>query len=176
MNHLPKPRSVWIRRSLFVLGGLLLLPAMVAHAQEQKPRIELKTSGAREVVRDNHGKKVVELLPASEAGSGETLVYTTEYHNSGQGSAKEVTVVSPIPANTVYVDGSAAGRNCKILYSLNQGATFHEPPLYVKTRDPAGREISVPATPEQITKIKWIVQTPVKAGERGTTTYKVRIK
>lgn len=162
--------------NILVLLAFIILPAGYSRAAAEKPRIELKASCVRQVIHDLNGQKSVELVPATESASGDTLVYSTEYHNSGKSSAEKVTVVSPIPANTIYVDGSAGGENSKILFSLNQGATYQPPPLTIKTRNTQGEEVTLPAPPELITHIKWIVQIPVKPGGRGITTYKVVVK
>lgn len=162
--------------NIIVLLTLIIVPAGHSRAAAEKPRIELKASCVRQVVHDLNGQKTVELVPATESASGDTLVYSTEYHNSGKSSAEKVTVVSPIPANTVYVDGSAVGENSKILFSLNQGLSYQEPPLMLKTRNKQGKEVTLPAPPEMITHIKWIVQIPVKPAGQGTTTYKVVVK
>lgn len=171
-----KKKSVQTLWTTLVLFTLFILPTKQALADTERPRIELEIHSMRQVIQNINGAKTTVLLPATEGARGETLIYTTNYRNSGKGSAKDVAIVSPIPANTVYIDGSADGKDCKILFSLNQGATYQSPPLTIKTRNSAGEEITIPAPPEMITHIKWIVQIPVKPGGRGTTTYKVNVK
>jgi len=159
-----------------LLAALLLLQAGIAFAQEQQPRIVLQISGQKEVIRIRDGKKAVILEPMDKIGTGDVLVYTVTYLNSGKSLARDVTVVNPIPEHTVYIPGSAAGRDTKILFSINGGATYLEPPVFYKSRDNAGKEIVQPATPEMYTHIKWIVQTPVTPNVKGTTNFKVKVK
>ena len=159
-----------------LLAVPLLLMAGISFAQEQQPRIVLEVSGQKEVVRTKDGKKTVLLEPMDRIGTGDVLVYTVTYRNSGKSVARDVTVVNPIPQHTVYIPESAAGRDTKILFSINGGATYLEPPVLYKSRDNAGKEIVQPATPEMYTHIKWIVQTPVNPNAKGTTTFKVKVK
>lgn len=154
----------------------LLLAASAGLAGEPTPRIELTVAGQKEVVRIRDGQSVVTLAPMDRIASGDVLVYTVTYRNSGTSIAKDVTVVDPIPANTVYIPGSAAGADTTILFSIDGGATFREPPVLYKGRDSAGKEIVQPAPPEMYTHIKWIVRTPVNPNGTGTTRFKVKVK
>jgi len=49
------------------------------------------------------------LVDRSEASSGDTLSYSIRLINRGTASARDVTVVDPIPAGTSYVAGSVSG-------------------------------------------------------------------
>jgi len=155
---------------------LLLIMATGAYAAEQKPKIELKNSAAKEIVRIKDGRQIVELLPVVKTARGDILVYTVSYRNSGQSEARNVTVVDPIPEGATYMPGSAAGQNSKILFSINGGATYIEPPVLYKSLDASGKEITGPASPEMYTHVKWIVQVPLKPGETGKASFKVKVK
>ena len=168
-------RKIGWRWSVILITALLLA-ATTAFANEQNPRIVLKVSGEKEVVRIKDGKKVVQLVPMDKIKSGDVLLYTVTYLNSGKSMAKDVTVVDPIPVNSVYIPESAAGKDTKILFSINGGATYVEPPVMHKIRDNAGNEIIRPAPPEMYTHIKWIVQTPVNPNTTGKITFKVKVK
>lgn len=152
-----------------------LLTALSSFAEELKPKVELMVRGEKEVVRVRNGKKAVELAPLDNARGGDVLLYTVTYHNSGKSVARNVEVVDPIPANTVYVPGSATGKTTKILFSINGGATYLEPPVTYRSRDNAGKEVVQPAPPEMYTHIKWIVPS-LGANASGTASFKVKVK
>ena len=159
-------------RALFLAALLLAAP----QARADEPRIALKVSGEKEVTQIRNGKKTVTTAPLDKIKSGDILVYTVMYHNTGKSVARDVTVVDPVPANTVYLPGSAAGKDAKIFFSINGGATFVEPPVLRKSLDAAGKEILQPAPPELFTHIKWIIKAPVPANATGTVTFKVKVK
>lgn len=118
-----------------VLWGALFLAALLLaapQARADEPRIALKVSGEKEVTQIRNGKKTVTTAPLDKIKSGDILVYTVMYHNTGKSVARDVTVVDPVPANTVYLPGSAAGKDAKIFFSINGGATFVEPPFCAK--------------------------------------------
>lgn len=155
---------------------LSLFAATGSYAVDRKPKIELKVSMAKEFVRSKDGKRIVELLPVEKTARGDVLVYTVNYRNTGRSVARNVVVVDPIPAETTYIPKSATGQNTKILFSINGGATFQEPPVYFKSRDAAGTETTRPAPPEMYTHLKWIVQVPLEPDETGKASFKVKVK
>ena len=62
------------------------------------------------------------MAPGGNQPPGATLTYTVLVTNNGTGSASAVVVNDPIPANTTYVGGSAAGAGTTIEYSLPQAS------------------------------------------------------
>ncbi len=172
MNNVKTFRSMVLWGALFIAALSLAAP----QAWADEPRITLKVSGKKEVAQTRDGRKTVSLAPMDNIKSGDILVYTVMYHNTGKSVARDVTVVDPVPENTVYLPGSAAGKDAKILFSINGGATFVEPPVLRKSLDAAGKEILQPAPPELFTHIKWIIKTPVPSNATGTVTFKVKVK
>lgn len=163
--------------SIYFLGVIaLLLLTVTGSRAEEKPSIELKISAAKESIRLKDGKQLVELLPVEKTRRGDVLVYTINYRNSGRSDARNVAVIDPVPEGTTYIPESAAGKNTRISFSINGGATYMEPPLYFKTRDASGKETSQVAPPEMYTHIKWLVQVPLKPGETGKTSFRVKVK
>lgn len=154
----------------------LQLAASPCFSDEQKPRVMLNVKGEKEVHLIRDGKNVVELAPMDETARGDILVYTLTYQNNDTIIVKNLTVVDPIPEHTEYVSGSAEGKDTKILFSINGGATYLEPPITYKSLDSNGKETVQTAPPELYTHIKWIVQRPVHPNETGTTTFKVKVK
>jgi len=67
---------------------------------------------------------VKSVAPAGNQPPTTTLTYTVLLTNNGTGSASAVVVNDPIPANTTYVGGTAAGAGTTILYSHDGGGTY----------------------------------------------------
>jgi uncharacterized repeat protein (TIGR01451 family) len=67
---------------------------------------------------------VKSVIPAGNQPPATTLTYTVLMTNNGTGAASAVVVNDPIPANTTYVTGSAAGAGTTIEYSHDGGLTY----------------------------------------------------
>jgi len=67
---------------------------------------------------------VKSVAPIGNQPPGTTLTYTVLMTNNGTGAASAVIVNDPIPANTTYVTGSAAGAGTTIEYSQDGGLTY----------------------------------------------------
>ena len=96
--------------------------------------------------------------PATDQPPGATLTYSVVVTNNGTAQANAVVVTDPIPANTTYVTGSAAGAGTTITYSHDGGATYD------------GSD----AAP--VTHIRWTLAAPLAAsGGAVTTSFQVTI-
>ncbi|MCZ6649386.1 MAG: DUF11 domain-containing protein [Acidobacteria bacterium] len=67
---------------------------------------------------------VKSVAPAGNQPPATTLTYTVLMTNNGTGAATAVVVNDPIPANTTYVTGSAAGAGTTIEYSHDGGGSY----------------------------------------------------
>jgi len=67
---------------------------------------------------------VKSVAPSGNQPPGTTLTYTVLMTNNGTGPASAVVVNDPIPANTTFVPGSAAGAGTTIEYSHDGGLTY----------------------------------------------------
>lgn len=90
------------------------------------------------------------LVPAVVFEQGQEIDYTVRITNPGKQVMDSVTVVQPLPANTRYVAGSAAGAGADIQFSIDGGQSFAKPSALRSTRDPA-----LPAATTEYTHIRW---------------------
>ena len=67
---------------------------------------------------------VKSVAPVGNQPPTTTLTYTVLMTNNGTGAATAVVVNDPIPANTTYVTGSAAGAGTTIEYSHDGGGSY----------------------------------------------------
>ncbi len=79
---------------------------------------------------------------------------------------------NPVPENTLYVDGSARGANSSIVFSVDQGKTFAKPENLFIQKD--GKKLQ--ATAKDYSNIRWILNSALKAGEKGSVQYVVQVK
>lgn len=104
---------------------------------------------------------------------GEVLTYTIVTANKGNGLARDVDIINPVPPQTVCIPKSASGKGTTVLFSVDGGKSYSRWP--VKVRDEETKEWKE-ATPEQITHVKWTLQKPLPPGKQVVVTYQVRVK
>jgi len=86
---------------------------------------DAKSTGASaEVLINGPGLSLVKSADKSSAAPGDTITYTINYSNSGNGNATYVFILESIPTNTDYITGSATGSNMTITYSHNDGSSY----------------------------------------------------
>lgn len=161
------------------IGALIVAAAfaLTAQAQASVPKVEVAIQAHKEVVRvDASGRKAVELKPASEAATGDVIVYTLRASNTGTGPAMSPRIEDPIPSGTVLVLDSLAKDGYAIEASLDGGTTWQPFPATVTRRNDKGVEETVPAPAELYTTLRWVLNGPLQPGDGKDVSFKVRIR
>lgn len=94
----------------------------------------------------------------SSSEPDDTLTYTINYSNSGDGDATYVFILEDIPDNTDYVSGSASGSSMNIKYSDDNGTS------YVSTE------------PTTVTNLSFQYNGSFSSGGSGSVSFKVEVK
>lgn len=146
-------------------------------AQAKKgPHVVITITAEKEVrEKGPDGKDRIKLVPAKKVDPGDVLVYTLGYKNEGDEDAVKAEVLDPVPEGVVYVEGSAGGKDAGVLLSINGGKSFEKPPIKIKEVGPDGKKIERPAPAEMVTHVKWVLAKPVKPGQGGQVSFKVRV-
>ncbi|HOZ02056.1 MAG TPA: hypothetical protein PLG20_09575, partial [Candidatus Syntrophosphaera sp.] len=125
---------------------VLLMAAFAARsavAQEKgkslKQPLKLEIKANLVSIVEKNGKKVTELKPADNAERGDVLVYAITYTNEGKAPLKDISVVDPVPKGTVYIIGSADGKDTEIGFSIDGGRVFQKPPIKYIEEKPDGK-------------------------------------
>ena len=120
---LPARKNAW----LALFSACLLASAV--HAPEAVARVTLSNTVAKyEMVESPGGQVERRLVVADEVFPGDELVYTITFANEGREevAAGSIVITNPIPEVAEYVEGSAAGEDTSITFSVD-GETFAEP-------------------------------------------------
>jgi uncharacterized repeat protein (TIGR01451 family) len=134
-----------------MLPGLFLVWS-TSNAQEP-PQVEVKaTAEVRTQVALADGRTVWRFQPAGELRQGDEVYFTLHIRNTSSVVAPAVTVIWPVPNNTVYVRGSASGPAADISFSVDGGRTFGRA-SQLRVREPSGSQR--PATEADYTHIRW---------------------
>jgi uncharacterized repeat protein (TIGR01451 family) len=171
---LKKEDSTMKRILQVVLALALLVPA--AAWTQQKGAITLKAIAEVEIAEKNEkGEKVLKRVDVGKAtkGPGDTVVFTTQYANTGKQPATGVVIVNPIDEHMTYVERSAEGSNTRIEFSTDGGKTFGAPEKLTIT-DSKG--MSRPSRGEDYRHIRWVLVKPLGGEGKGSVSFKARIK
>ncbi len=154
----------------------LLVLVFLSATAWAKPKVELTMTSEKEVVEKNNGVETVKRVPATDIESGQVLIYTMKYSNTGDEAATNVVVDNPIPKETVYELDSAKGAGSEIKFSINGGKNYKQPSLLTyEIKGSDGKPVRKKASPEQYTHVRWIIAT-VPPGGSGELSYRVRVK
>ncbi len=147
--------------ALFSLPGLLWA------------EVTLKTEMFKVVeVQQDNGSSKLEWVNADSIVPGDKVGYRIIVENKGDKNADDIVLNNPVPENTVYVDGSARGANSTILYSVDSGKSFNIPTkLFIEKN---GKKLV--ASAKDYSNLRWILNQPVKAGEKASVQYVVQVK
>ena len=137
-------------------------------------QIEVTTVAETEVSEtDAQGNKTVKRTAATSVVPGTEVIYTITARNTGTEPASNVVVNNPVPAQTMYVDGSAFGADTVITFSVDGGKTY-DAAAKLTVKDATG--ISRAATPEDYTHVRWTLQIDLQPGQQADVWYRTRVK
>ena len=141
------------------------------------PKVEVTVRAHKEVVRtDASGKQTVEMKPADQAATGDTLVYTLRAANTGTGPAMNPRIEDPIPVGTVLMLDSVKKDGYAIEASLDGGKTWQAFPAKVTRKNDRGMDETVSAPAESYTTLRWVLNGPLQPGDGKDVSFKVRIR
>ena len=112
------------------------------------------------------------LTPTEEITPGETIEYTLVYENIGTNPLSGLVVSAPVPASTVFVEGSADTEIPAIFeVSIDDGATWFSPPLEIVTDE---GETTVPAS--EYDMVRWVPETSIESGAEWRFEYRTAVQ
>jgi uncharacterized repeat protein (TIGR01451 family) len=136
-----------------------------------KPLISVSMKAEKEVIVNKEKK----MIAADKVNSGDVIFYTLSYVNSGNEAATNAVLDDPIPKGTVYLDGSAFGKDADITFSIDGGKTFKKPSLLTYEVKISGKTEKKTASPEQYSNIRWTISV-VPAKGSGQIGFQVKVK
>jgi len=148
---------------------LLALASSPAAAQ-----IEVSTIAQIEIVETSaDGKQTIRREAATRVVPGTEVIYTITAKNGGNEPADKVVVTNPVPAQTRYVDGSAAGANTDITFSVDGGKTWGESgTLTVVEANGESRA----ATADDYTHVRWTLKSNLAPSQQIPVWYRAQVK
>lgn len=110
------------------------------------------------------GEGITDLIPVATPLPGDEVVYTVTFTNLQPEAVENVRITSPIPGELRYIEDTAFGPGCQVLYSVDGGRTYGLPAeLSVVAADGSPRV----AKAADYTHIRWVLQAPLESGAKG---------
>ncbi|NNJ94692.1 MAG: DUF11 domain-containing protein [Halobacteria archaeon] len=153
----------------------MLAPMLLALASSPvAAQIEVSTIAQIEIVETGaDGRQTIRREAAKRVVPGTEVIYTITAKNAGDESADKVVVTNPVPAQTRYVDGSAAGANTDITFSVDGGNTWGTAgTLTVAGPDGESRA----ATADDYTHVRWTLKSDLAPGRQLPVWYRAQVK
>ena len=164
-----------------LISRLLLTTALLAllgsfssavHAAGDDIKVTSIAQVETEVVGQD-GKKTLKRGPVEKAVPGTEVIYTTTFENLIKKPIGDIVINNPIPNASEYKAGSAFGKDCDILFSVDGGKTFgHAEELTVKDADGKPR----PALAREYTNIRWVYKKQLAPGKSGEVGFRAVVK
>lgn len=154
-------------------------------AQSQQQNLELELVGHLRTIEKNwRGEEKVAwrsleggfLRAAPTVKPGDIVRYTVSGNNRTEQPIAGLVLTDDLPANTVYVMGSAASvGGATVTYSIDGGKTYTAKPT-IQVTLPDGRVETRPAPAERYTHVRWTFQNAVPAKSTVSGQYQVRVQ
>jgi len=149
--------------------------AVVAQAQQEGTKLDLKTTAEKEIKVKQGGQTITKRIPLDKASPGDVVIYTITYSNVGKGPILDAVIVDPIPKGVRYIANTAEGKDAEIVYSTDNGLTWQTVPVEM-LKKPDGSLEKKPVSVDRYTHIKWMIKKSVAAGQSGRVSFKVTVK
>lgn len=150
-----------------ILASLALMAsAAVMAAEPVSSHME-----AYRVARAADGSEKLEAATAIKPG--EVIEYQITYNNDDAKPVSDMLINAPVPASTVYLEGSARSPvRSQVRFSDDRGQTWQTAPLKHKRVDGNGEEV---VAPERYTNVQWRAEEPLSKGKTQKYSYRVRV-
>lgn len=133
-----------------------------------KPEVKIEATAQKAVVVEENGQQVTKMVTADSVEPGQHIHFTLSYSNNGDEAAHDVVIDNPLPADTVYVAGSASG---KPQFSIDQGRHFAPADELMEQTEEGERR----AEESNYTHIRWTIP-EIAPQQMGEVKFQVKVK
>ena len=156
------------------IGTALAFTLLSGAAQANNKPVTI-TSQVNEIVKqlDDQGQPQLVVIAPDSIVPGDRILYTTRFHNNGVQPSDNITITNPIPQQVSYLEGSARGEHCDIVFSADGGKSWGQPAqLKVQMADGQWRA----AQASEYTHIRWQYQSVLPAKQSSEISYQAHLK
>ena len=147
-------------------------PAVAQEAPEEPP----VTSALTAMVVERAASGEERFRPATDVIPGDIIEYRIAYRNQSGAALSKFIVEGPIPADAIYVAGSAASANEASLEVLIDGEDWQREPAYKTRTSLEGVQQRVPASPSDYRAIRWVLTNPLADQAAVAGVYRIQVR
>ncbi len=155
---------------LIAICSLAFFAAGNAIAEQGAVRISNKAM-KQVITVDDNGKREISFVEPKTVIPGDIILYTIEVENTSDKSASNIVIDNPLPNNSYYRDGTAAGDNTEIQFSVD-GRSYATADKLTVDVDGVTRT----AGAKDYKSIRWIYTRDLQPGEKKSVSFKTEIK
>ena len=136
--------------------------------------IEVSNQALKEVIEINdEGVAVTSYIAADLVLPSDIIMYSIRVTNTGELDAENIVLVSQIPANLLFIEGSAFSDHFNTVFSINFGESFlPRDELIIINEDGTER----PAEARDLTNIRWTMISATASGESRRVSFRAIVK
>jgi len=153
---------------IFISASIAALTLTSAHAEI----IATQTVEKEVIVRDDAGVEKLQRIKAEKVTPGEQIIYSLRFENRSDASAETLSLVMPVPAEVIYVEGSVEGMAANVTFSADGGETYVARGRLTVEESGEAR----PATGDEITHIRWKLANSLAPHAEGEVSYRGVLK
>lgn len=124
-------------------------------------------------IKSPDGKIEHKRIPATTVIPGTEVFYVITYRNIGSNPADNVAVTNPIPKELEFISASVEKSAANAQVSVDGGKTYDEL-TRLEVTDSNGK--SRAARPSDVSHVRWMLQSSIEPGSKGTVSYRARLK
>jgi uncharacterized repeat protein (TIGR01451 family) len=160
--------------SLWCLSALLFAAFWSLASRGAEPA-DIQTeliAEVRENISTTPGREAFRFVPARMLEQGQVVYYTVRITNQTTVPLRNVAVVQPVPANTIYLEDSASGPGADVSFSVDGGRMFA--PAQSLTIGAEG--LQELAQSKQYTHIRWQLRNPLAPGATALARFRATFR
>lgn len=156
-----------------ILAASCLAFSLPSAAQEASPPLQTELE-AYLVQFDDAGKE--NLILATNADPGQIIEYQLSYHNVSDGDLSKVILNAGVPNSSEYLSHQNELSVVSTVEVKTADIAWAEPPLKRAVKNENGEVQFITVSPNEYSGVRWKLNSPLSAGEKVNTSYRVRIE
>ncbi|HET6350135.1 MAG TPA: hypothetical protein VFH88_13730 [Candidatus Krumholzibacteria bacterium] len=133
------------------------------------------TIEAHKVVIGEKGEE--QFAPANEVHPQDVIEYRLTYANQGAEVVHNMSITDPVPDGCQYVEKTAKKPGAGVVeFSVDGGKSFHAWPVKITKKTADGKDVTVDATSDMVTHIRWTLNGDLKPKGEVTFAYRAKVK
>lgn len=127
------------------------------------------------LVAEKDGQEV--MTATEQASPGDIIEYRLVYTNEAEQPLKGLQITGPIPANTAYLDDTAATDvNADFTVSIDDGSSYESEPVTRTQTGADGQSQNITVPPQDYTQLRWTPKNGIRPGQVQEYRYRVRVQ